>query len=217
MISVITPTHDPRHLRATWESLRAQTLRDWEWVVYANGVSVTDVMRQLDPDPRIRICSGPASDSIGAIKRAAFALGRGDVLVELDHDDRLASTALAEIVAAFASPDVDFVYSNHADVLDDGSCFRYPGGDNWGYRESIVDGRPVLECLARKPCAASLSLIFHAPNHVRAWRRAFYERIGGHDPKMAICDDHELLIRTYLHGRMRHIDKCLYLYRMSAA
>jgi hypothetical protein len=51
--------------------------------------------------------------------------------------------------------------------------------------------------------------------HVRAWRRAFYDKIGGHDPKYAFADDYDLVIRTYLaDAKFHHIDKCLYLYRV---
>jgi hypothetical protein len=67
-----------------------------------------------------------------------------------------------------------------------------------------------------KPSAGSISLIYYAPNHIRVWKKDFYQRIGGHNVDYAICDDHELVIRTYLNGKMHHIDKCLYLYRMGA-
>lgn len=241
MISVITPTHDPRHLRETCESLLAQTFTDWEWIVAANGgASIAAVHRALGAhhdDSRIRAVKIPSSKAIGAIKRAAFALGLGDVLVELDHDDLLTPDALAEIYAAFGHDqlDVDFVYSNFADILEDGTSSFHGLWEANGFRyrttsvgcplpckriepppghEIIAEVHEIAECVAFAPSAATMSLIYYAPNHVRAWRRAFYERIGGHDPSIAIADDHDLLIRTYLEGRMRHVDRCLYLYRM---
>lgn len=168
--------------------------------------------------------------SIGAIKRKAFDRGTGDVLVELDHDDLLTTDALAEIDNAFNDDSIDFAYSNFADFKEDAaskllSFERYPGWEKngWRYRDKtdVEIGRAggprrqlVDSCVAFPHSAASLSLIYYAPNHVRAWRRTFYEKIDGHDPAVPIADDHELLIRTYLHGKMKHIDKCLYLYRM---
>ena len=68
--------------------------------------------------------------------------------------------------------------------------------------------RDVSECVGFKPSAACGSIIYFAPNHVRAWRRSFYERVGGHDATWPIADD-ELLVRTYLQGTMHHIDRCL--------
>jgi len=57
-----------------------------------------------------------------------------------------------------------------------------------------------------------------SPNHLRAWRRSFYERIGGHDASLAVCDDHDLVLRTYLaDARIAYIPHCLYFYRVHAA
>jgi len=56
--------------------------------------------------------------------------------------------------------------------------------------------------------------IWWAPNHVRAWRAKDYWAIGGHNADMALADDHDLCCRFYIHGKMKHIPKCLYLYRL---
>ena len=62
----------------------------------------------------------------------------------------------------------------------------------------------------RSPCR-----IGTAPNHVRAWRRDVYETLGGHNPKYRVGDDHELIVRTYLVTKMKHIEKPLYLQRIT--
>jgi hypothetical protein len=48
------------------------------------------------------------------------------------------------------------------------------------------------------------------PNHVRAWKRDIYTKIGGHSTFLPIADDFELIIRTFLETRMIHIKKVLY-------
>jgi SAM-dependent methyltransferase len=65
------------------------------------------------------------------------------------------------------------------------------------------------------PSSHSVAFIWYAPDHVRAWRKDLYVKIGGHDPKLDICDDHELMIRTYLATKMHHISKPLYVYRIT--
>jgi SAM-dependent methyltransferase len=60
-----------------------------------------------------------------------------------------------------------------------------------------------------------MAFIWYAPDHVRAWRKSVYKKLGGHNPELSICDDHELMIRTYLHTTMHHIPKCLYIYRVT--
>jgi SAM-dependent methyltransferase len=68
-----------------------------------------------------------------------------------------------------------------------------------------------------EPDASSMRQIFYAPNHVRAWKTTAYHDIGGHDTSLGVCDDFDLLCRTYLAGaKFHHIPECLYLYRLHA-
>lgn len=75
-------------------------------------------------------------------------------------------------------------------------------------------GKDYRESVSADPHPQSISRIWFAPNHLRAWRRDAYWAIGGHNGGMKISDDHEVMMRTWLHGRMVHIDKPLYLYRV---
>jgi SAM-dependent methyltransferase len=61
----------------------------------------------------------------------------------------------------------------------------------------------------------SLSYIWFAPDHVRAWRASVYKELGGHNKELSVCDDHELMIRTYLNSKMFHIPRVLYVYRIT--
>jgi hypothetical protein len=53
--------------------------------------------------------------------------------------------------------------------------------------------------------------IVGAPNHVRIWRRTFYEKIGKHNPDLPVVDDYELIIRTILKYRWVHIPEMMYI------
>lgn len=229
-LSVITPCHDPSWLAQTWQSLTTQTHSNWEWVVLANGPRLQDVALLIKAfaDERIVLRTYEhVGASVGDVKRRAFELGTGEALIELDHDDLLTPTALAEIDTAFADPDVGFVFSDFADFDDrvsegQGSppyCSTIRQGwlaNGFEFYMADMDGvRPGrYECVRSfVPSALSLSLIFWAPNHVRAWRKELYERLGGHNAKYEVCDDHELMIRTYLATKMSHIPKPIYLYR----
>lgn len=228
MLSIITPTHDPRYLAETWKSLQEQTRpNDFEWVVLVNDKSgnlkrlkkrVDQVRAIVGFDPRVKVFVDKTPyTGIGARKLFAFNLAEGNLLLELDHDDLLTRTAVEDVIQAFEDKSVDFVYSNCADFKADGSPSTYGelGALNgWRYRDVEIDGKAYKEAVAFKPSAAALRLIFWSPNHLRAWRKEFYHRIGGHNPNYELADDHELLIRTYLEGTMKHLDKCLYLYRM---
>ena len=55
----------------------------------------------------------------------------------------------------------------------------------------------------------------YSPDHVRAWRTSVYKEMGGHNINLEVCDDHELMIRTYLKTKMHHIPEALYVYRIT--
>ncbi|MCX8170199.1 MAG: hypothetical protein N3D72_03820, partial [Candidatus Methanomethyliaceae archaeon] len=53
--------------------------------------------------------------------------------------------------------------------------------------------------------------IISAPNHLRAWRKSFYESIGGHNQELHVADDYELVVRTFLKTSMVHVPKLCYI------
>ena len=223
MISFITPTHNPKYLRETYESLKNQTNDNWNWIIVVNnGVTEEEIRSVLSLDSfdlHIKIYSLPevlSDKGIGAIKLWSFMQGTGDYLAELDHDDLLTPTAVEDIENAFEHSKADFIYSNAADFFPNGNGHWFPDWqtNGWRYRDTTIDEKWYNECLSFAPSAASMGLIYYAPNHIRVWKKEFYQKIGGHNPNFKICDDHELVVRTYLNGKVYHLDKLLYLYRM---
>lgn len=216
--SLFTPTHNPRFLLDTFASLSRQTDGDWEWVIVPNGGA--EVPSAIDGDARVRIVPAPeymARQGIGALKRYACEQCVGEWLVELDHDDLLASHALARIRQATAETGAGFIYSDFANFYADGTCQVYDAGFGWEHYPTAVDGRQYTAMRAFDIDPSSLAGIFYTPNHVRAWQRDAYGKAGGHDPLLSVCDDYDLVLRTYLAGvKFHHIPECLYLYRMQA-
>jgi SAM-dependent methyltransferase len=194
-----------------------QTFSDWEWVVLLNGGSR---WRPPVEDARIRIVVADDITGIGAVKRHACLISRGEFLVELDHDDVLASTCLAKVVEAFdAHPDAGLVYSNCAQMLEDGSRddSRFDERFGWSFRNVDVDGAAHLQIDALDPSPHNVSYIWYAPNHVRAFRRTTYDAAGGYDAERDILDDQDLMCRMYLEADFHLVDECLYLQRVHRA
>ena len=209
--SVFTPTHDTKYLKRAATSLAEQTNKDFEWIILPNGeASISDI--ESLPNARIIESTKPDSKNIGLFKKECCKAATGDILVEFDHDDELTPNCLEELSIAFDDKSVDFCYSNDADVTPEMKAHQYSSRYGWEYRPFTYKGLELQEQLSFPPTAASFSKIWFAPNHVRAWRKTFYERIGGHDEKLDILDDQDVLSRTYILGNVRHIDKCLYIY-----
>ena len=210
--SIITPTHNTRHLLRAADSLASQTFKDFEWIIMPNGDAVLPDLDRL-PNHRIVNPSDPKSKAIGLYKKECCEVAKGNVLVELDHDDELTPDCLEELYAAFsADPELDFAYSNDADLDQNFEPFVYGKAFGWDDRPFSYKGRIIKEQLSFPPTAASFSRIWYAPNHVRAWKKSFYDRIGGHNITMEVLDDQDLLARTYIQGKVKLINKCLYIY-----
>jgi glycosyltransferase involved in cell wall biosynthesis len=211
LITVFTPTHNPQFIERLSESLKAQTCQDFEWLVVCNGdVKAEDL--ELD-NPKVRVIDYTGqTQNIGEIKHFCCLNAQGDLLVEVDHDDELTPDCLQEVAEAFRNKYIDFVYSNCCEIAPDGSPWTYSQEFGWQYRPFEWKGNQLLETMSFEPSPASFSKIWYAPNHVRAWRANFYHSIGGHDRSLDVCDDQDLLARTYIHGNIKHIPKCLYVY-----
>lgn len=206
--SIFTPTHNLQHLARLAHSIRKQTFSDWEWIIVPNGGASLDGI-SLPEQARVVEYTGK-TQNIGELKHFACSAAVGQILVEVDHDDELTPDCLAELHRAFTEG-CDFAYTNCVEVRADGKPHKYGAQYGWRYRPWMLG---LEECVAFDPTPASFSRIWFAPNHVRAWRRSFYESIGGHDRRLDVLDDHDLMARTYIAGTVAHIDKPLYVYHV---
>jgi glycosyltransferase involved in cell wall biosynthesis len=196
-LSIFTPTHKAKWLKEAWDSIQSQADGlDIEWIVVPNGIAKTFALG-LPEDPRIKVVPAPNSiKGVGALKGFACEHCSGDVLVELDHDDILMPGCLDAIAHGLHAKDKAFFYSSTYETLEDGRPNLF--GAKWGWEWATVDGR--MHNVAFEASWRTLCEIFYAPNHVRAWTRKAYEAAGKYDSSMVVCDDHDLLIRTYLSG-----------------
>jgi glycosyltransferase involved in cell wall biosynthesis len=225
MISVVTCTYNTPHevLARTWASLRAQTHLDWEWVVFDDSPG-WETWRQLygfcaDERYNVRIYRPhtPSGGNIGKVKHDAFMLARGDVIVELDHDDELTADALEWVVEAFNDLEVGFAYSDWCEILPDGQSGRYPDGWAFGYGDHYWDHNHGVWAMRTPPInSTTLRHIVSVPNHLRAWRSSVYRLLEGHDVEMQIADDYELIVRTVLSTQCHHIERMLYKQHIGA-
>jgi SAM-dependent methyltransferase len=215
-VTVFTPSHHPRFLDDCLRSLQAQTLPDWEWVVVLNQGARWRPERE---DPRVRVTVRDEVVGVGAAKRHACEQARTDLLVELDHDDVLAPQCLERVVGAFDDrSEVGLVFSDTAQITEDGRRdeTRFASDAGWRYRDERVGDVDVLASCALAPTPHNVSYIWYAPNHVRAFRKDLYEKVGGYDETLDVLDDQDLMCRLYQVTEFHHVPECLYLQRMHA-
>ena len=213
--SIISPSHkNTPYLQELYESLCAQTYENWEWVLWLNGkFKRSKLSPEIENDERVKIYEcNEKNPNVGFHKNKAFHLGSGDVVVEVDHDDMITPDCLEELNKAYQDETVGFVYSEV--VMYDDNFVPYNERHGWSYYFYNFRGKDRYVMNSWRPSSQSLAYIWYAPDHVRSWRKSVYEEIGGHNVDLSICDDHELMIRTYLKTKMYHIKKPLYIYRV---
>ena len=230
--SVITPEHTKENLpflRELYDSLVAQTYKNWEWVVYCNGVTVDDI--KFCEDERV-LWSDEIREhervylnekSIGDIKNAAASLATGDIITEVDHDDKLHPDCLQELFNVYSTePQVGFIYTDCLYMPEPGQVF-HPFQERMGWTHHYEEwhdtpGHTGVVTHSFPVSSKSVGQIWWAPDHVRSWRKTVYDSVGGYNPEDWSCDDLDLIIRTYLSGtEMRHIPKALYYYRVTGS
>lgn len=214
MLSVITPSHDTRYLNECYRSLTLQTNQDWEWIVLLNGDAEEKLIGPLNDD-RVHIHRS-VRKRIGSLKRSAARRAKGDILVELDHDDWLMPTALELVEQAYLScPEASMIWTDYAYMEENGDPSSYSYGGDWEYTSEFAYGKRWHRVVGKPTTKENMSRIWTAPNHLRAWPTKMYWQAGGHDV-LDILDDQDLMQRLFTVGPFVHIPEMLYIQRRHA-
>jgi hypothetical protein len=114
-VSVIVPCYNGgRFLDDLCDSLAAQTFRDFETIIVNDGSTEEATLRKLASlEAAIRVVPQQNRRLPGA-RNAGFGCARGEFVLPLDCDDRLAPSFLAETVALLraAPPDIGFAFAH---------------------------------------------------------------------------------------------------------
>ena len=195
-VSVIIPTWNGADLLAVaLDSLRGQSLRDFETVVVDNGS--TDGTRALlgARFPDVRLVALPSNRGFAPAVNEGIRAARGEILVLMNNDVRAEPGWLAALVAALdAHPEAGSVASRMLDA-------RRPGivdaaGDTmalmaWNIGRGEKDG----------PRFAAGREVLSACAGAGAYRRAVFDRVGLLDEAyFAWFEDVDLGIRAQLAG-----------------
>lgn len=235
LFSVFTPTYKTNErIFRTYESLKNQTYRNWEWVVVDDSpegdYKTFEYLKSIaEGDYRVKVyrMSPNSGGNIGEVKHRAGMLSNGYWLVELDHDDYLMKTALEDIMAAGKEyPDAGFIYTDCCELFEDGEMRPYGpiGKHHYGNRETNSfafaysthewETHHGKDYLVHQYCDINPRTIrfnISMPNHTRIWRYDVYQKMGGHNRNISVADDFELIVKTFLETKFIHIKKLLYL------
>lgn len=221
LVSVVTPVFNTKDkLYRTYQSLKSQTYGNWEWIIVNDSddrvtLNICKELRNFDCRVKLYSFEEKSKGIIGESKYRAFSLASGKWIVELDHDDFLLENALFYVVKAFNTyKGSKFVYSDCAETFEDNTPIFYGDIFAFGYgsyRKEMYKNMEYLVINSPNINPKTIRHIVGSPNHLRAWDRSFYNSIGGHNRRLSIADDYELMVRTFLNTTMVRIPKFLYI------
>ena len=231
--SIFTPTYKTgERIKRTYQGLVNQTFSNWEWIVVDDSPDdetwkILQEISNYDYRVKLHKIYPLSGGNVGLAKHRAAILGDGDWLVELDHDDCLISTCLETCNDAILKhPDAGFLYTDVCELYEDGEMKSYDHdwSGNWygrpdnffdfgyaGHSWVNADGKDYLAHWYPDINPLTIRFNISMPDHVRMWKRETYLEIGGHNKNTPVADDLEIIMKTFLHTRMIHVKRVLYL------
>ncbi len=215
MISVIIPNwNGAEHLSTCLESLRRQTLSDFEVIVADNGSSDSSLPLLARDYPEARVLALGENRGFTGACNAGMQAARGKFIVLLNNDTETDSRWLKEIVAVFERhPEAGLVASKM--LLFDRRDTFHTAGDF--YRVNGVPGnrgvwqRDVGQYDREK-------YVFNACGGSAAYRRAMLDQVGLLDENFFFsCEDVDLAWRAQLTGwRCVYAPRAVVYHKLSA-
>lgn len=188
LVTVVVPTYQGEaFLRATLDSVLAQTFRDFELVVCDDGSTDGTLSILGSYGDRLRLVK-QRNRGVAAARNRAATSARGEFLAFLDHDDLWEPEMLATLVPLLrADPGVGLVYSD-ALVIDKEGAVRGRRGRYLRYREG-----EVFDDLLRGN---------FIPVETTLMRTALFRELGGCDEGLRYLEDYELCLRVARRARI---------------
>ena len=224
--SLFTPSFNSfKKILRVYESLKVQTLKDWEWVIIDDSPDDKHfefLRKEFQNDNRIRFYRQSKNNgSIGNVKNECVSLCRGKYVLEMDHDDEILPDVLQDAANLFdTDAGVGFIYMDFICSYENGENQWY--GDfickgYGGYYSMKYKGSWRLVYITPNVNNITLSHLVCCPNHPRIWRREFLLEIGNYCEYLHICDDYEILLRTSVSTKykMAKIHKLGYIQYMN--
>lgn len=222
LISFITPAYNTgEKIINTYNSLLEQTYSNWEWVLVNDstdgGKTLKIIENIANNDPRVVIYDfrEKSGGNIGEAKYRGFMMAKGYLLAELDHDDILVPDCAEQLYKASNKyPQCGFFYNDTAEVTENFESMKYPDGFAFGYgkyRKDFYKGIELDSIAQQNINPKTIRHIVGVPNHVRAWKKDTYLKIGGHARGLSVADDYELIVRTFLETKFCSIPKLGYI------
>ncbi len=202
MISVIIPVYNgERYICQCYESLKKQSVNDWEAVFINDGSCdnsyflLKDIAKQ---DSRLKIVD-KENEGVAVARETGIRVATKEIVTFLDVDDTLEPNALETYVSSFTSDNIDVVFSGINILSEDSKII-----DTVSYQQADY---------CREDC---LNMLSDGRLRWQVWAKAFRKKIfkDVHVPKgLRIGEDMAVCFQTIVASRkIKILSDCLYNY-----
>lgn len=201
-VSVVISSYNfGRYIGAALESVRLQTLPDFEAIIVDDG-STDDshavIGRYLDDD-RFRLVRQRHAGQ-GRAKNRGIEESRGEFLAFLDADDYWLPHKLDRQMKQLRDPGLGVVFSRRTLIDEDGQPFARPN-------ESLPSGFVLNEMFRQNFVCFSTAML----------RRQVVEHVGWFDERLDLAIDYDFWLRAAKHYDFAFVDEPLAAYRIGHA
>ena len=203
-VAIIMPTFNRvEFIRATVQSVRAQTYVDWNLIISDDGSDdqTKAYLRTLGEDSRVQLLWQQHSGSPGAARNAALRRARSEYVAFLDSDDLWVASKLSVQLSSLRSkPECAWSYTAFSFINELGEAIlpdvsgRWPTPSGW-LAPQLIDMTVAI-----------------APSCVMM-RRSVIEEFGGFDEQLTMCNDYDLWLRSAMRYQVDGIAEPLVLKR----
>jgi len=204
-ITVLMAVRDtpPEMLRQAIESIRRQTLREFEFLIFDDGSerpeTCAELQRQAADDSRIRLVRGPPR-GLTATLNCGLAMATGELIARQDADDWSEPDRLEQQAAFLAQ---------HPQIV---LC----GSNAWTHRQ---DGRPLWTTRLPENAPAIREALWKRNPFVHGgtlFRACAARALGGYREEFPCAQDYDFFWRLSDAGGAANLPEPLYHYRYSA-
>lgn len=130
VVSIVMPAYNAANtIRSSIESIKAQTVKDWELIVIDDGSKdeTAVILAELAAgDERIHFLQNEKNSGASYTRNRAVSLAKGEWIAFLDSDDLWREDKLEkQLVLAEKNPDMVICYTASSFINDDGQPFGY--------------------------------------------------------------------------------------------
>jgi len=203
LVSVVMAVYNcQKYLSCAIESILDQTFVDFEFIIAddASTDNSLDIIRNYaSRDPRVRVVANSSNLGLTNSLNKAVKLASGSFIARMDGDDVAYQNRLAKQISFMIKNPEYVCIGAQAHIIDeDGDII-----EEWLKPTQSGD-------IKRKLLLDGGGQIIHP---LAVFTRAAFEEVGGYDPRYAISQDYDLLLRLAEIGELGNLSDFLLKYR----